>query len=87
MDYGAHRATVQQTDPPTLVLAGLTYGGAWAIITSMGSTSILSLALGYVFASLAFVAAAYRLVGDELREALRRLTFLKPAPPSTSPIS
>jgi hypothetical protein len=64
----------------------LTYGGAWLIITFVGSSSILSLALGYVFASIAFVAAAYRLIGDELRETLRRLTFLKPAPASTFPL-
>jgi O-antigen/teichoic acid export membrane protein len=67
-------------------LAGLTYGGAWAIMTSLASFSILSLASGYAFASLVFVAAAYRLIGDELRETLRRLTFLKPAPASTSPL-
>ena len=67
-------------------LAGLTYGGAWAIIASLGSSSILSLALGYAFASIAFVAAAYRLIGDELRETLRRVAFLKPAPASTSPL-
>ena len=69
-----------------VVLAGLTYGGAWAIIASLGSSSILSLVLGYVFASIAFVAGAYRLIGDGLRETLRRLTFLKPAPASTSPL-
>jgi O-antigen/teichoic acid export membrane protein len=67
-------------------LAGLTYGVAWAIMTFVGSFSILSLAVGYVFASTAFVAAAYRLIGDELRETLRRFTFLKPAPANTSPI-
>jgi O-antigen/teichoic acid export membrane protein len=67
-------------------LAGLTYGGAWAIITCLGSSSILSLAVGYFSASIAFVAVAYRLIGDELRETLRRLTFLKPAPIYTSPL-
>ena len=67
------------------VLAGLTYGGAWAIMTSLGAFSILSLALGYALASIAFVAAAYRLIGDELRETLRRLTFLRLARASTSP--
>jgi hypothetical protein len=68
------------------VLAGLTYGGAWLVLTFVGSSSILSLASGYAFASIAFVAAAYRLIGDELRETLRRLTFQKPAPASTSPL-
>ena len=68
------------------VLAGLTYGGAWAIVILVGSFSILSLALGYIFASIAFVAAAYRLIGDELRDTLRRLTLQKLAPASTSPL-
>jgi O-antigen/teichoic acid export membrane protein len=67
-------------------LAGLTYGGAWLIITFTGSSSILSLVLGYVFASIAFVAVAYRLIGNELRETLRRLAFLKPAPAGASPL-
>jgi O-antigen/teichoic acid export membrane protein len=66
-------------------LAGLTYGGAWIIIRFLTSFSIPSLALGYVFASIAFVAAAYRLIGYELRDTLRRLTFLKPAPASVVP--
>jgi O-antigen/teichoic acid export membrane protein len=66
-------------------LAGLTYGGAWAIITLVGPLSVLSLALSYTFASVAFVAAAYRLIDDELRATLRRLTFLKPAPASVVP--
>jgi O-antigen/teichoic acid export membrane protein len=66
-------------------LAGLTFGAAWVIVASVGSFSILSLALGYVLASIAFVAAAYRLIGDELRETLRRLTFQKPAPASLVP--
>ena len=70
-----------------LGLAGLTYGGAWAIMTFLGSSSTLSLALGYAFASITFVAAAYRLMGGELRETLRRLTFLKPAPASTVPLA
>jgi len=68
------------------VLAALTYGGAWAIIMSLGFLSILSLALAYAFASIAFAAAAYRLIGDELRETLRRLAFLKPTPAGASPI-
>jgi hypothetical protein len=67
-------------------LAGLTYGGAWAIMTSLGFFSILSLALAYAFASIAFAAAAYRLIGEELRETLRRLIFLKPVPASTSSV-
>jgi O-antigen/teichoic acid export membrane protein len=60
-------------------LAALTYGGAWAIIALAGPFTVRSLALGYICASLAYVAAAYRLLGDELRATLRRLSFLKPA--------
>ncbi len=61
-------------------LAGLTYGGASAIITLAGRSSILSLVLGYAFASPAFAGATYRLMGDELGATLRRLTLLKVAP-------
>jgi O-antigen/teichoic acid export membrane protein len=64
-------------------LAGVTYGGAWAILMYLGSSSIPSLILAYSLASAVFVAVAYRLIGDELRETLRRLTPLKPAPVST----
>jgi len=39
--------------------------------------------LAYLLAATVFVAVAYRLIGDELRETLRRLTSLKPAPVST----
>jgi O-antigen/teichoic acid export membrane protein len=65
-------------------LAALTYGSAGAIIKSLGLLSVLSLALAYAFASVAFAAAAYQLIGNELRETLRRLAFLKPAPAGTS---
>ena len=64
-------------------LAGVTYGGAWIILMYLGSPSIPSLILAYSLASAVFVAVAYRLIGDELRETLRRLTPLKPAPVST----
>jgi O-antigen/teichoic acid export membrane protein len=64
-------------------LAGLTYGGAAAIMIYFGVFSISWLILAYVIGSCAFVAAGYRLIGDELRETLRRLIFLKPAPAST----
>jgi O-antigen/teichoic acid export membrane protein len=66
-------------------LAGLTYGGAWVIMMSLASFSIPSLTLGYAIASIAFVAAAYRLIGRELRDTLRRLTSLKPGPASVVP--
>jgi O-antigen/teichoic acid export membrane protein len=52
-------------------LAGLTYGGAWAIIASLGSFSIPSFALGYVLGSFLFALGSYLLVGTELRNNLR----------------
>jgi len=64
-------------------LAGLAYGGTWAMIAMLGPPTVLSLALGYCSASIAYGAAAYRLLGDEVRETLRRLNFLKPAPASS----
>jgi O-antigen/teichoic acid export membrane protein len=48
-------------------LAGLTYGGAWAILRLVGSFSILSLALAYVLGSSLFAAGSFLLVGSELR--------------------
>jgi len=59
-------------------LAGLTYGGTWAMIALVAPSSVLSLVLGYVLASIVYGAAAYRLLGDEVRATLRRLNFLKP---------
>jgi O-antigen/teichoic acid export membrane protein len=67
-------------------LAGLTYGGTAAIMIYFGSFSISWLILAYIIGSCAFVAAGYRLIGDEVRETLRRLIFLKPASASTSPL-
>jgi hypothetical protein len=64
-------------------LAGLTYGGTWAVIVLVGPSTLLSLILGYTFASVTYGAAAYRLLGKEVRETLRRMSFLKPAPAST----
>jgi hypothetical protein len=55
------------------VLAGLTYGGAWAIITSLGSSSILSLALGYVLGSSLYASGSFLLVGTELRNSFQGL--------------
>jgi hypothetical protein len=69
------------------VLAGLTYGGAVAIMICFGSFSISWLVLAYIVGSCVFVAAGYRLIGDELRETLRRLILPKLAPASTSPLT
>jgi hypothetical protein len=55
-------------------LAGLTYGGAWAIITLLGCSSILSLTLGYVLGSFLFASGSFLLVGSELRNTFQGLT-------------
>jgi len=54
-------------------LAGLTYGGAWAILGLAGSFSILSLALAYALGSSLFAAGSFLLVGSELRNTLLSL--------------
>ena len=68
-----------------LGLAGLTYGGTWAMIAVCWPLTVLSLALGYFFASVGYGVVAYRLLGDELVAALRRLNVLKPAPANVIP--
>jgi O-antigen/teichoic acid export membrane protein len=55
------------------VLAGLTYGGAWAIVMLVGSFSVLSLALGYALGSFLFAAGSFLLVGSELRNTFQGL--------------
>jgi O-antigen/teichoic acid export membrane protein len=55
------------------VLAGLTYGGAWAIMTTLGRSSILSLALGYILGSCLFASGSFLLVGTELRDSFQGL--------------
>ncbi len=55
------------------VLAGLTYGGAWAIVMLVGSFSILSLAVGYVLGSFLFASGSFLLVGSELRNTFQGL--------------
>jgi O-antigen/teichoic acid export membrane protein len=55
-------------------LAGLTYGGAWAIITSLGSSSIVSLVLAYVLGSSLFASGSFLLVGSELRNTFQGLS-------------
>jgi O-antigen/teichoic acid export membrane protein len=68
-----------------LGLAGLTYGGTWAMIALVGPLTVWSHALGYLFATAAYGAVAYHLLGDELVAALRRLNFLRPAPANVVP--
>jgi O-antigen/teichoic acid export membrane protein len=55
------------------VLAGLTYGGAWATISFLASSSIPSLVLGYALASSLFTAGSSLLVGSELRDSFQGL--------------
>jgi O-antigen/teichoic acid export membrane protein len=51
-------------------LAGLTYGVAWMVLYTVGTYSLLSLALGYIGASAVFLIGAYLMMVDELRGAL-----------------
>lgn len=53
-------------------LTTLTYGTAWLMLKSTGADSILFLALAYIGASIAFLAGAYWMIGNELRETLLR---------------
>jgi hypothetical protein len=56
-----------------VVLAGLTYGGAWTMVMLVGSFSILSLAVGYVLGSCLFASGSFLLVGSELRNTFQGL--------------
>ena len=53
-------------------LVGLTYGVAWITLGVIGNHSILSLALAYVGASIAFIIGAFFMIGDELQATLYR---------------
>jgi hypothetical protein len=53
-------------------LVGLTYGIAWIIFSVIGNHSILSLALAYAGASIAFIIGTFLMVGDELRATFYR---------------
>jgi O-antigen/teichoic acid export membrane protein len=66
-------------------LAGLTYGGTWAMIALVWPLTVLSQVLGYIVATAAYGAVAYHLLGDELVAALRQLNLLKPAPANLVP--
>jgi O-antigen/teichoic acid export membrane protein len=66
-------------------LASLTYGGTWAMMALAWPLTALSQVLGYLFATAAFGAVAYRLLGEELLATLRRLNLLKPAPANVVP--
>jgi O-antigen/teichoic acid export membrane protein len=55
------------------VLTLMTYGVAWTVVASVGSNSIVPLALAYALASLTFMFAAYFFIGTELRASLGRL--------------
>ena len=59
-----------------LALAGVTYGLSWVLVVIPWSYSTLALALAYVAASAIYIAAAYFLIGPELRDTIRRLPQL-----------
>ena len=53
-------------------LVGLTYGIAWITLSVIGNHSILSLALAYAGASIAFIIGAFLMIGEELRATFYR---------------
>lgn len=61
-------------------LAFIAYGLAWELSRSGGSSSLPALFLGYVAASVVFMAAAYLLIGHDLRDTILRLsrTLMRP---------
>ena len=56
-----------------LILAALTYGLAWVVLVITVARSNISLMLAYALASMLFLAGAYLMVGEELRETITRL--------------
>jgi hypothetical protein len=56
-----------------VLLAGITYGSFWVFVVIPSSYSTLALALAYVAASAIYVAAAFFLIGPDLRHSIRRL--------------
>jgi hypothetical protein len=53
-----------------LALTAPTYGTAWAIVHAYGNFSVLWLSVAYLAGSVAYVAGAYVMMGQELRESL-----------------
>jgi O-antigen/teichoic acid export membrane protein len=56
-----------------LALAAITYGGAWVLLVVPHSYSLKALVLAYMLASLLFLAAAYVLIGPDLRDTVTQL--------------
>jgi len=56
-----------------LVFIILTYGVGWGLVEFIGSYSILSLILTYTGATIVFLACAYFMIGDELKNRLLQL--------------
>jgi len=56
-----------------LILAALTYGLAWVVLAITVARSNMSLLLAYALASMLFLAGAYLMVGEELRETITQL--------------
>ncbi|MFA6449042.1 MAG: oligosaccharide flippase family protein [bacterium] len=53
------------------LLIGLTYGVAWFAQSAAGGSSIVSLAAGYIAATIAYSAIAYFMICDELKEEIK----------------
>jgi len=56
-----------------LVLAAVTYGSAWVLLVMPRSYSLPALAVAYMLASVVFMAAAYLLIGPDLRDTVSKL--------------
>jgi O-antigen/teichoic acid export membrane protein len=56
-----------------LILAALTYGLAWVVLVITVARSNILLMVAYALASMLFLAGAYLMVGEELRETITRL--------------
>jgi O-antigen/teichoic acid export membrane protein len=52
----------------TLALGAATYGSVWVVLKLVGQASVLSLALGYAFATVFYMWGAFLAMGRELRD-------------------
>jgi O-antigen/teichoic acid export membrane protein len=56
-----------------LALGAVTFGAAWMVLAITGTFSLFAVVAAYVLASGAFAAAAYLMIGPDLRATIRRL--------------
>lgn len=54
----------------TLALGAATYGSVWMGLRAVGQNSIVSITLGYAFATIFYLCGAFLAIGPELRDAL-----------------